>query len=351
MPACIVNNVRVLGISSVVPSEEFDLRDEKNLYDGDQRRIERIISSSGFLKRRVSPLNVMTSDLCYEAAENVILNTKISRDKIDGLIFISYTPDYLMPATSYVLHKRLGLSKNCIVVDIPQACSGYEIGLYQASMMINYGCKNVLLLVGDSFSKFSDMFNNSSAPIFSDAGTATILTYDKFSRNTYINIFSNGEGYSSLMCKNGGFKNIPTRDMFYDNGLFKYESSMDGGKIFDFALYEVSNGINSILEFSKIDKSEIDYFVMHQANKLILKTIATQIGVSEDKIPMKTITEYGNQCGASIPCTISNELFLDIISKNNKLLLSGFGVGLSWANVIIDMNQIYCSGIIEYEGK
>ena len=121
-----------------------------------------------------------------EYAINLQLSKNLNIDKsdIDALLFMSYTPDYLMPATSYILHKRLNLSNNCICMDIPQACSGYEIGLYQASMLINSGCKKVLLLVGDSFSKFTDMFNNNTAPVFGDAGSATLIEYDENAENS-----------------------------------------------------------------------------------------------------------------------------------------------------------------------
>lgn len=126
------NNVKISGISSVVPSKELCILDDKNLYNGDEKRINRVVKSSGFFKRRVTETNIMASDLCLQAANDLIKNLKIKKEEIDALIFLSYTPDYLMPATSYILHSKLGLSQNCICMDIPQACSGYEIGLYQA---------------------------------------------------------------------------------------------------------------------------------------------------------------------------------------------------------------------------
>ena len=101
-------------------------------------------------------------------------------------------------------------------MDIPQACSGYEIGLYQASMLINSGCKKVLMLVGDSFSKFTDMFIDHTAPVFGDAGTATLIEYDVKAEKTYFILNSDGTNYDALICKNGGFRNIPNKNNFYD---------------------------------------------------------------------------------------------------------------------------------------
>lgn len=234
-------NVKIKGISSVVPTKEFDIRDDEKLYGGDTRKIQRVIKSSGFLKRRVTEKDVTTSDLCLQAAENLIEKMHIDRESVDALLFISYTPDYLMPATSYVLHKKLNLKEDCVVMDIPQACSGFVIGLYQASMLINSGCKRVLLLVGDTFSKFNDMFINHTAPVFGDAGSATLIDFDENAEPIFFNIHSNGSFYESLICKNGGFRHIPTKDMFYENNDFSYESNMNGGEIFDFTMEKIAD--------------------------------------------------------------------------------------------------------------
>lgn len=348
MVKAVFNNIKITAISTVIPSKNLSLTDDPLLYGGNEKKIRRVIDSSGFLKRRVAENDVTSSDLCFEAVENLFRDTGIKRDDIDALLFVSYTPDYLMPATSYVLHKRLGLSKNCVVMDIPQACSGYVLGLYQAAMLLNGGCKKVLLLVGDTFSKFSDMFRNHTAPVFGDAGSATIIEYDKGAEPFFFDVRSCGKNYDALMCKNGGFRNPPKPDMFYEDGSFKYEASMDGGRIFSFTLEEVAPCISDLMAFAKTTEAEIDYFVMHQANKFILENIAELLHADVSKMPMSTLTEYGNQCGASIPCCIADRLSAEIQNKKLTLLLSGFGVGLSWASALIKTDNLYCSGICDY---
>lgn len=340
-------NVKIKGISSVIPKRELCLLDDPLLYNGDQKRINRVVKSSGFLKRRVTEERVMTSDLCLKAAEDLLSNLAVNRSEIDALLFVSYTPDYLMPATSYVLHNKLGLSQNCICMDIPQACSGYVMGLYQASMLINSGCKKVLLLVGDSFSKFTDMFIDHTAPVFGDAGTATLVEYDQAAEKSYFMINSDGTNYDALICANGGFRNVPKKDDFYDSQEYMYKAKMDGGRVFDFTMANIAPSIDELFEFSKISKDEIEHFIFHQANKFILQNIAIKLGVSADKISTETLTNYGNQCGASIPCTISNVYREDLSTNKRKCLLSGFGVGLSWASAILDLDNIYCSNLIE----
>ena len=162
-------------------------------------------------------------------------------------IFFTFDDNYVVPAAvafysllthakenifykMYVLHKRLALPQDCIVMDIPQACSGYVLGLFQASMLINAGCKNVLLLVGDTFSKFSDMFIDNTAPVFGDAGSATLLRHNKSASTIYFNINSDGTNYDSFICKNGGFRNIPKPDSFMKKGNSSTKQRWMAGK-------------------------------------------------------------------------------------------------------------------------
>jgi len=344
------DNVKIKGISSVIPLNEKSLLEQPDLYNGNIKKINRVINSSGFLKRRITQ-NETTSDLCLQAANDLIENLKINKKEIDALLFVSYTPDYLMPATSYVLHKKLDLSQNCICMDIPQACSGYILGLYQASMLINSGCKHVLLLVGDSFSKFTDMFRNNTAPVFGDAGSATLIEYSENAEKLYFNINSDGSGYDALICENGGFRNPVVKSDFYEDGNYQYKSKMDGGRIFDFTMSNVALNIEELFDFAKISKENIDEFVFHQANKFILENIARKLEIDISKISTETLTNYGNQCGASIPCAISNTLQQTVSEKKVKCILSGFGVGLSWASAIVDLDNIYCSKLNNFKGE
>lgn len=343
-----IKNAKIAGISCVIPKVSKSLYDEPNLYDGNQKKIKRVVESSGFLNRRIADDDVTTSDLCYKAALDLFEKCNVSREEIGAVVFVSYTPDYIMPATSYVLHNRLGLAEECICMDIPQACSGYEIGLYQAAMLLNNGCKKVLLFVGDTFNKFSDMFRNNTAPVFGDAGTATLVEYSENAEPWYFSLHTDSSGYDALICKNGGFRNPAKNTDFYENGSFKYEAGMDGARVFDFTMRRVQNSVSECLEYAKMKADDMDYFVMHQANKMILQNIALALGVPLEKMPIGTMTEYGNQCGASIPCTFSNYLKKSFESGNYKVLLSGFGVGLSWANCILDIGNIYVSELIEY---
>ena len=142
---------------------------------------------------------------------------------------------------------------------------------------------------------------------------------------------------------------LKLKDKFYQNGDFEYQAKMNGAEIFDFTMNNIAPSLKKLLEFSSQDKDDFDYYIFHQANKFILQNIARQLEIDENKMPIKTLSQFGNQCGASIPCTISDQLKNNIQSK--KVLMSGFGAGLSWASAIINLDNIYCSKLNEYKGE
>lgn len=195
------------------------------------------------------------------------------------------------------------------------------------------------------------MFKNNTAPVFGDAGSATLIEYDQKAEKIYFNINSDGSQYDSLICENGGFRNPVSIENFYEDGNYKYNSRMDGGRIFDFTINNVAPNIEELLKYANIQIDNINEFVFHQANKFILENIARKLNINPERISTETLTNYGNQCGASIPCAISNTLRNEVSAKNSTYLFSGFGVGLSWASAIVNLDNIYCSKLNEYEGE
>lgn len=344
-----INNVSINGISTVVPKKELCLLDDKTLYGGNEKQLKRVMKSSGFNKRRVTDENTTASDLCYKAAKDLLTNMQISADTIQGVIFVTQTPDYHIPATACILQDRLCIPQTSLAFDVNQGCAGYTYGLYIASSLINTGVKRLLLLVGDTSSKYTDMFKeHNSAPIFGDAGSATLLELDNEAEPMYFDIGTDGSNYEVISAMNGCFRNPPQKDDFYDDGTYKHQAKMDGMKVMEFTLDKVPKSINDVLEFSNTKKEEIDYFVMHQANRFIIENIALNADLPIDKMPMETLSRYGNQSCTSIPGALSDVLYQELSDRPLKLLLSGFGIGLSWVSCVIKTNKIYCSKIIEY---
>lgn len=348
MPQLFINNVKIAAISTVVPSHELRLADDKNLYGGNEKQLHRVIKSSGFDKRREVASTITTSDLCQKAAEVLFKEYSVKREEISALIFITQTPDYFMPATACLLADKLKLSNNVAAFDVNQGCAGFTYGLWIGGSLLNKNCSKVLLLIGDTPSKYTDMFKDGSAPIFGDAGTATLLEYDEDSEPIYFDIGTDGSNYDAIIAENGGFRNPPTPSHFYKDKKFAYNAKMDGMRVMEFTINQVPNSILKVLQNAHLDQSEIDWFVMHQANKIILTNIVTCIDLDIEKVPMETLSVYGNQSSASIPCTLCYQL-RDKLQGKHKVLFSGFGIGLCWVSCVAILDNIYCSKVYNYE--
>ena len=344
------NTAHITGILQVVPANEKCIDDESALYGNNAKQIERIKKAIGLNKRRIAPDGVTSGDMCFEAADRLISGMKIDKNTIDGLIMVTQTPDHSQPATAAILHGRLGLSNNCAAFDVNLGCSGYVYGLWLAHMMVESGgCTNVLLLAGDTLSRVANPRDRSTAPLFGDAGSATLISHDPAaSSSSYFSLHTDGTGSDTIKVPAGGFRKPHSAETAIehtdDDGNVRSEENlwMQGGDVFNFSLDVEPKAIREILEFSKRDIDSIDYVVFHQANKYIISNIVRKLKLPMDKAPCETVSKYGNQSSASIPGTITDALSEQVQTSHNTLILSGFGVGLSWGTCIVPMNNIWC---------
>lgn len=309
--------------------------------------------TTGIRERRVASKDVTCSDLCYAAASD-ILSHNDCRNEIDLVIFVSQSPDYFLPATSVLLQQRLGLRKDCMAFDINLGCSGYVYGLSVAANMLQSGqLKKALLLVGDKSTTSTNYEDKSAYPLFGDAGTATLLEYDPQGGPWHFNLQSDGSGKNSIIIEDGACRNPHSEasDALHsiEPGIArrKRDLALDGMDIFNFALKEVAPNINALLGASGVAREALDYAVLHQANKLINETVRKKLKIEPEKTPY-SIELFGNTSSASIPLTMCHALGEALKSKPLTLLLSGFGVGYSWASAVIKTNGVY-TNLIEHD--
>jgi 3-oxoacyl-[acyl-carrier-protein] synthase-3 len=340
MPFINIKNINILGISTTVPKQKSINTNAK------------FISTTGVEETRISNPTTCTSDLCLTSANKLIDDLNINKNDINVLIFVSQTPDYKLPVTSTILQHRLGLSQSCICLDIPLGCSGYVYGLYTISSLISSGkLKKGLLLVGDTISKEVNPNDQSTKPLFGDAGTATIVEYNESSNEMLFGLGSDGEGHKAIIIPDGG-----SRNKFNTNSLkteitegierSKCDIVLEGMDVFSFGVNKVPKVVNDFFNHYSLNTNEIDYFIFHQANKMMNDRICKKLNIPEDKA-LYSIQKYGNTSSATIPLTIN---YTNAIKSNNKIFLCGFGVGLSWGSVLITLTKdIYCPDIIEYE--
>ena len=349
-------NVKISGIVTFVADLERSIDDEVHLYGDNKSQIERIKSAIGLNKRRVVDCNTTALDLCLQAANFLINKMKFSAQDLDGLIFVTQTPDHYLPSNSSIIHGRLGLNDNCASLDLNQGCSGYVYGLWMAHMMISSGsCSKVLLLAGDTMSRAVNPMDRSSAPLFGDAGSATLIEKTDTNQESNFSLNTNGTGFDAIIIPAGGFRlpasnktSLASKD---NEGNWRSENNihMNGVKVFNFALKTVPKAVTDLLGYANISIEDIDFFVFHQANKYVINNICKKLNLSYEKAPSDTVGKYGNQGPSSIPATINDALNLEMGSSQKKIMLSGFGVGLSWANAIVELNNIFCPKIQIFE--
>ena len=344
-----IPHIKLSGIAGCVPQQTQDNKDIEILPPNER---ELFINTVGIRYRKVVPDGVTASDLCYAAAEKLLTDLNWSRDEIKILVFVTQTPDYLIPNTSSILQDKLKLPKSCLAFDVNLGCSGYVYGLsIIGGLLQNMPGAKALLLVGDISTRTISMQDKSTAPLFSDAGTATALEYSTMGQ-IHFNLQTDGKEYDDIIIPDGAFRNPVSQQSFelktHEGGIKRTDLSMklDGIKIFNFALREVAPNINTLLSEKAIDKSSIDYFIFHQANKLMLESVRKKLQLEPDKVPY-SLYQYGNTSSASIPLTMLVNLRSQLQSQPLKLLLSGFGVGLSWGSAYLETENIICPELIE----
>jgi len=347
-----IKNVKISGISACVPKH---IEDNRNLsLFGDQDEMNKFIDTTGIVQRHtVGNQDICSSDLCYEAAKKLIKELNWEKEEIDCLIFVSQTPDYMLPATSCILQGKLGLSKDCFAMDISLGCSGWVYGLSTITSLLSSGnMKKALLLVGDTVTVTKSPLDKSTYPLFGDAGTATAVEYDLGNDGMKFNTGTDGEKYKNIIIRDGGFRNFFTEDSLKikerEPGIFRnnLQSFLHGQNVFIFGITRAPKSIKSLLERYEINKEDIDFYIFHQANLLMTEMIRKKIKVKPEKVPY-SLNEYGNTSSASIPLTMVTRLSEILKKGKHKNLGCSFGVGLSWGSVVFETSDLVCPDIIE----
>ncbi len=345
------HNFSIAGIAAAVP-KYFELNSNYPLFTDKESKL--FTKTVGVEKRHIGKSQrLTTSDLAYEAAEKLLQKLGWKKNEVDFLLFVSQSPDYYLPATAIILQNRLQLSTDTLAFDIGLGCSGYIYGLLTAANLLQSGqVKKGLLIAGDISSYTINTEDKSTYPLFGDAATVTALTYNPQAPPAYFDLHSDGAGYQSIIIPDGGTRNLISDESFtvkdYGNGIKRcnLEVALNGLDIFNFSVTTVPDSIRHFLSEIKKSPETINYFIMHQANKLMNEMIRKKLKFSKAQTPY-SIQQFGNTSSASIPLTICSELQPEVSEKTASFLLSGFGVGLSWANAYIETEPFVCLPVIE----
>ena len=345
------SNVGITAMAACVPKTVINNYEYTEHFDKED--VKKVVDKVGIYERRFADEKTCSSDLCYEAAKKLIQDNNIDTDEIDLLIFISQTPDYRMPATSILLQERLGLKQSTIALDINLGCSAFLYGLSVVySMMENKGIRKALLLDGETRSKVYSPKDRKTAFLFGDAGVAALIERDEKFKKSYFSLNSDGSRADYIMMKGGGYRNPSSLETLKERVVDEYgnirsdeHGYMNGEDVFNFVIVEVPKDIKRLLAYSEYDKDKIDYYVFHQANNFINTHMAKRLKLDFNKIP-SCVAKYGNTSSVSVPLTIISEL-QNNVSEEKTLMLSAFGVGLTWGTGIITLNNCKISDIVE----
>ena len=293
----------------IINSIKFELGSKKNLIDKLlEKNSKKVIKTTGISKTYISSRNEDIIKLALKASKKIIKNEK----RIDAVILITQTPKYNIPPNSFIIQKYLNLKKNCLVFDINHGCSGFIYGMKIAnSLLKSKGINRILLITSDNYSRYLKKLN--VKVLFSDCATATLLT--KSDNEPKFDFYSDGGKCFSLSQQ---YTN-------YDKDVDSNNLIMDGNKVFNFTLSTVPKLISNFLKKNKIKKNEIDFVILHQASKVVNENLIRNIDIDDKKF-LSNYETYGNTVSSSIPLLLS-ENFKKF--KNKKILMCGFGVGLS----------------------
>jgi 3-oxoacyl-[acyl-carrier-protein] synthase III len=326
-----IEGARISAIVTCVPERVFsNLTDTTEFSKEDVRKV---VGMAGVKNRRLAEEGVCSSDLCLAAAREALELSGWPQETVDALIMVTQTPDYFLPSTACIIQKELGLSDGCAAFDVGLGCSGYPYGLWLAGMMLGSGGFNrVLVLHGDTPSKYADRADRSVSLLFGDCGSATTVEGSDPGADGawFFAHHTDGSGYRDMIIEAGGF-----RERFSED-VRKHFVKMNGANVFNFTIKRIPALVEETLSFSGAAKEDIDYFIFHQSNEFIIRHLAKKLGLELDRIPL-TLGEFGNTGGPSIPLTITQGGLDRRKGRELRLMLLGYGVGLSWSSALVTL--------------
>ncbi len=303
----------MLGIESIatyIPDTKKSNYELKEKFELDDDFIENKI---GVKYHTVKDEGFKSSDMCVKAFENLQKQTDVNIDEIECCIVVTQNPDFNIPHTSAIVHGKLDLPSNCAAFDISLGCSGYVYGLSNIiAFMKNNGMKKGLLFTSDQYSDIVDINDKNTALLFGDAATVSLISEDALLSSVDFSFGTNGKDYKELVC---------------DDKLY-----MNGRAVFSFTATTAPKHIKALLEKNNLTDEDIEKYYLHQGSKYIVDTIRKRLKTDASKVPF-AMAEYGNTVSSSIPIMLAKDI--SRLKKDDKVILSAFGVGLSWASAII----------------
>ena len=297
---------KICGTGSYVPSNYLDNNDIAKIVDTND---EWIRERTGIVKRHIVT-DETTSSMASEAAKQALADAEMMPEEIDLIIVSTISPNIILPCIACEVQKEIG-AVNATCFDLNAACTGFLFAYNTAQAYIASGVyKNVLVIGSESLSKIVDWKDRGTCILFGDGSGAAIIKAETTGLHSTVTHSNGGKG-EALICDAGSF------------------IQMDGQAVFKFAVKQVTDCLKELLEKNNLITDDIDYFILHQANRRIVEAVAKRLKVDLKKFPMN-LQEYGNTSSASIPILLDEMNKKGILKPGQKIVMAGFGAGLSW---------------------
>lgn len=313
-----------------------DLQIENPTWD-----MNKVFQKSGVKNRHIIKNGETALDISCRACDKIF--NKEKKTGIDGIIYCTQSPDYIMPPNSFLLHKYLDLIDEVFAFDINHACTGYIYSLTMAHSFISSGiAKKIILVNADTYSKYINEKDRSARVLFGDGAAVTIVEKSNNGKGIIdVELASSGKNFDIFYIPAGGLRlpksKLTSKDKVDDNGNIRSENDifMDGLSIWGFINSVVPKQINRLLERNNLKKSDVDLFVFHQASKMTLESLIKILKLDKQKVFINLLN-IGNTVSASIPIALKDAMDQGKIKRGDKVLLAGFGVGMSYGAMIVE---------------
>lgn len=327
-------------IAYYLPPHKITNDELAELYNSPSWTAAKIYRKTGIQSRPIAK-DELTSDMAVNAAEKLCREHNIKVSDIDFVLLCTQSPDYFLPTTACIVQERLGIPTTAGALDYNLGCSGYVYGLAMAKSLLSAGvANNILLITSESYTRHINPLDRSTRTIFGDAASATILTQNDVSKIGEFVLGTDGKGAHNLIIPAGGMAMPKTNntavESIDESGNIRSQNNlyMNGPEIFAFTLKTVPELIANVLSKNNMKINDVDYIILHQANKFILTTLRDKLELPEDKFCID-VEELGNTVSSTIPIAIKRAIDKNMISNGDKILIAGFGVGYSWGGTII----------------
>ena len=352
-----IEGISVLGIAGSIPKQIVKSSTYRGLFPY-INAFDRVIKSTGIQERRLLNKDKGSLELGIAAANRLMDKLKVDRAEIELVINVSQTTNYRQPGNAPLLQDALGLSSNVAAFDINIGCAGFVYGMSVAASMLNaLKMRKVLLVIAEVPTRMVSSEDKVSAHLFGDAGAALVMERDTQASPMYISLHTDGSGSDYLNIKGGGYlipsshETVTVTELPDGTRRSAEHLHMDGLEVFKFTLREVVSDLEDLMRFANLNLSQINHLVLHQANKMIINHLCKKLGIEDTKV-LTSIERFGNTSSTSIPLTLAFCLSNEDLESNlvrGLSMLSGYGSGLSWGSIIMDLERTAMCGICEIE--